>query len=581
MDEISNLSTKRPEKGPGWGVALLIALLAAAALLAVASASTLWDRDEPRFARATVEMLASGNYLVPTFNGHLRPDKPILIYWLMALPVSLFGAGEAAVRFWAPVGIAATVLLTYAAGRWLGSPRAGLLAGGLLALTPLTLMEGSAATTDAVLLAFITLAIATFAHAFLQGWKAIHGGILALAFGGALLTKGPVGLAVPLASILVTWVLGRRDTPLRGRHLAWVGAAAAAGIGLFLLWAVPANQATGGEFARRGLGHHVVDRMSQPLEGHGGSWLLFLPYYLVVILIAFFPWTAFLGGAASALLGGRLGGRRGRALLLGWIVPAFVLMTLVATKLPHYILPIWPGLALAVAATLEAHASGRLAERDRIWLRRGQWLLGVPGFAIGAALLAVPRLLSAPELRLPCFAAGLATLGTTLLALRHHRAGRMQASCAVLGLGTLLLGLVLLLGILPAAERLKVSPAIAAAIRSRTPAGVPVASYRYAEPSLLFYLGRGPVRELADAGEAARWLREPGPGVLVLPSEELARLAREAGRLPAVPLANRRGYNYSKGKWVDLVAVRRGRFSSLPDLVHNPRHEDERAASVH
>ncbi|HSU81263.1 MAG TPA: glycosyltransferase family 39 protein, partial [Thermoanaerobaculia bacterium] len=78
----------------GWPRALAAAAAILVAFLALTPWTTLWDRDEPRFAQATVEMLASGNYLYPPFNGHLRTDKPILIYWLMALSVRLLGATE-------------------------------------------------------------------------------------------------------------------------------------------------------------------------------------------------------------------------------------------------------------------------------------------------------------------------------------------------------------------------------------------------------------------------------------------------------------------------------------------------------
>jgi len=90
----------------GWGMAGLGAVLLAGALLGVAAQTTLWDRDEPRFAEATVAMVRSDNYLYPTFSGALRPDKPVLIYWLMSIPVRLFGAGELAVRSVAAVGMA-------------------------------------------------------------------------------------------------------------------------------------------------------------------------------------------------------------------------------------------------------------------------------------------------------------------------------------------------------------------------------------------------------------------------------------------------------------------------------------------
>src|SRR5262245_64217471 len=117
-----NISQQRSTPA-GWRRAGAAAAAIWLCYLALAPWTTLWDRDEPRFAQATVEMLASGQYLYPTFNGHLRADKPILIYWLMALPMRLLGPRELAARFWSPAGLAAAALLTASIGRRLISLR--------------------------------------------------------------------------------------------------------------------------------------------------------------------------------------------------------------------------------------------------------------------------------------------------------------------------------------------------------------------------------------------------------------------------------------------------------------------------
>ena len=463
---------------PGWGAALALAGGIFAALLALAGRTTLWDRDEPRFAQATVEMIASGDYLVPTFNGQLRPDKPVLVYWLMSLPMRLLGPTAVAARLWSAAGIALSALFTFAIARRLLSARAGLWAMAVLAASPLAAMEGLAATADAVLLAAVTAALACFAAALAGGggrpWPWLG---LGVALGLALLAKGPVGLAVPgLAIATALWLLWRGRPrsgaqarpaeeagsgfsqaqqpaceggsvpvpPMRvpprqagvaplsptqrqpdeeggifptqrppdegggipsaqaeshhepaaipiGRYAALAALAALLGLAIFGAWGVPANLATGGELARLGLGKHVVGRALGAMEGHGGGgwrgWLAGLPFYLLVAWVGFAPWVLWLPAAVSAALGGRLGGERGRALWIGWVVPTFVLMAVVSTRLPHYVLPAWPALALAVGGTLEAERSGGLAPRDRRWLRRGGWLLA-PLLALAAAAVA-------------------------------------------------------------------------------------------------------------------------------------------------------------------------------------------------
>jgi len=136
-----------------WRGAIVIAVGILAGYLFITTRSTLWDRDEPRFSRATVEMVESGNYLYPTFNGNLRPDKPILIYWLMSVPVRLLGQTEMAVRLPSVVGTVLTCLLVFFIGKRLWNAKTGLWAMGILATTGLMLFEGTAATADGTLLA--------------------------------------------------------------------------------------------------------------------------------------------------------------------------------------------------------------------------------------------------------------------------------------------------------------------------------------------------------------------------------------------------------------------------------------------
>ncbi|MGH7537463.1 MAG: ArnT family glycosyltransferase [Gemmatimonadales bacterium] len=500
-------------------------------------------------------MVRSGNYLYPTFNGELRPDKPILVYWLMSVPVRLFGPHEVAIRTVAAVGMAVAALATYAAGRWLFAPRTGLLAAAVLVTTPLVLVEGSAATTDAVLLACITVALAGFAHAFRYGWRHTHTIVLALSMCTGLYTKGPVGLVVPLSSIALAWWLGRNTTPLRPSRLSALALASAVAVGGFLIWAIPANTAMTGALARSGVGYHVVQRMLEPLDGHGGRLVWFLPYYLVVVVVGFFPWTFYLGGALSALRGARLGGGAPRAVLVGWILPTFLLMSLVATKLPHYVLPIWPALALAVAGAIHAAERGELDDRDRRWLRRGAWPAAVTGSLMATASVTLPRWLPAPGLGAPAMAAGLIVLAMTVVAIREVYVGRLRASVQAVLLGALCFDGVIAAGVLPALDRLKVSPRIAAAILESGVADAPILTRAYSEPSLVFYLGGRRVHGLSSDAEVARWAREPGSGTLVVPRDAWAGVEARHGTLGFEEIAAARGYNFGRGEWLELVAL--------------------------
>ena len=131
-------STKTRFSNP-WVKAILICAGFTFLYLLIAGSSTLWDRDEPRYARVTVEMVESGNYLVPTFNGEVWFDKPILLYWLMSVPVRLLGPSEIACRLPAVLGTAVTLLLTFFIGKKLFGTKSGLWAEAILATTLLML----------------------------------------------------------------------------------------------------------------------------------------------------------------------------------------------------------------------------------------------------------------------------------------------------------------------------------------------------------------------------------------------------------------------------------------------------------
>ena len=299
----------------GRGVAA-VALLGLTVYWFMATGSTLWDRDEPRFARCAVEMVESGDYLVPTFNGELRPDKPAGIYWLMSVPLRLFGVSEWAVRAWSGIGVLlAAVFAAWLAWRHLGM-RWPVLVAAIVLVTPLTLVVGTAATADGALLACVTGAIALYGQTLWNGWRWWTAFALGVVLGAALLIKGPVGLAVPVLTAVTAQVMVRRrlGTPL-ARSLAALAVASAIGLALFAAWGLPANAATGGELARVGLGHHVVERALTPLESHGGQLLLHLPYYLLVVVFLFVPWTLFLPAAVSAVLRGSVVDERGAGAL--------------------------------------------------------------------------------------------------------------------------------------------------------------------------------------------------------------------------------------------------------------------------
>ena len=544
-------------RSSAWQIAaVLLAIFALATWMT--TRSTLWDRDEPRFSQAAVEMVANGQWLFPTFNGELRPDKPILIYWLMAIPISLFGVSEWAVRAFAPLGLALTAGLTFLVARRLMSGWAALLAPVILALAPLARVEGTVATADAVLLACTTAAIVCFGDMLQRGWTAGRFVLLAVALGAAQLTTGPVGWAVPMLSILLTlWILRGKGALAKG--FGWrLSIAAVASVLIFLAWAVPANEATAGEFLNRGLGKHVGSRVLKPMEGHGSNYLLYLFYYVPVVAIGFVPWTLQLPAALVALWRGRIGDAKQRALLLGWTIAPFCLMSLVATKLAHYVMPIAPALALAVAATIDAAERRALAEGEMKWLRRGVWFYGVVlALAVSALVFLSLQPVAAP-IAGPVLVLAAVVLIQGVIAIHLHRRGRWRHGVLASIAGATAIWVTLGALVLPRVENLKLAPRLVTAMRAANIGAPPMATFGFDEPSLNFYWGPVTIVPLPDVRSLDAWSLEPGDGVLVTTRVKLNEFVARNGGGELREFANVHGFNYSRGRETEVVALRRG-----------------------
>ena len=248
--------------GRPWTAAILIALIIMGVYLFMATRTTLWDRDEPYYAQVAVEMVNSGDYLVPTFNGQPWLQKPVLLYWLMSLPIRVFGPTEFACRFFSAIGTALTCLLTFYIGKRLLNAKAGLWAMAILASTSMILRVGGSVTIEPVLLPFIVAATAIFVHAMGSAMRLWHVLLMGVTMGIGMLAKGPIGLS-PVPVIVMTLWLGRKANPRRWQCLGYTGAAVVIAGCIFLAWAIPVNNATEGEFYRVFIGRHVFDQATK------------------------------------------------------------------------------------------------------------------------------------------------------------------------------------------------------------------------------------------------------------------------------------------------------------------------------
>jgi 4-amino-4-deoxy-L-arabinose transferase-like glycosyltransferase len=530
-----------------WWLAIAVAAALGLLLLQQTRATTLWDRDEPRFAQAAVEMLESGQYLLPTFNHELRTQKPALVYWLMTLSIRLFGKTEFAVRCWSPIAMALAALATFAIGLRLWSAHVGLLAMVMLVLNPLAFVEGQAATTDAVLLACITIAAALIVRALDSPPGVTTSLLLGLVLGAGLLTKGPVALMVPIAVAIAAGSVQRRD-PYWFRRIAAVACSSIIAVGIYAAWLIPAAAASGGRFVTEGVVRENLLRALVPTDGHGVSWLAGLAYYPLIVVAGFAPWTLYsLAAAGTPSRAGAWSDLPNR-ILTAWIAVPMIGFTVAATKLPHYVLPVWPALALVSARAAEWELSDRMSSSR--FRAAGVALIGTLVCVATAALVVITALAAIDGLRRPAIVLGLllvAGFGAALCLYMHRRAA---AAFALLVIATVVSVEWATVAVLPALDRVKIVPAMAPVIRE---SAVPVFAYEFVEPSLVFYVGR-PVSELVGEQTLVDWARQRGPALLVAPRQSVAAAERNHGALGLREIASRHGWNYSKGQRLEVVA---------------------------
>ncbi len=500
-------------------------------------------------------MIANDAWLVPTFNGEPRLHKPILPYWLMTVCLRTGLPADLACRIPAVLCMALAVLLLGLTARRLVEGRTAVIAMLALAGSPWVLVSGSAATTDAVLLLGISATMWVVVRCLLDGprWWQVPAAGAAIAW--ALLAKGPMALLVPLATVAVVTAWARSAA---GRGLVswrtWAVLLAAVGMGLGLaaLWFVPADRSLDGALWREMIGDHVINRMLVERESHGGRFW----YYLPVLAAACIAWLPALTVALRQCAGGAGLEPRPRLILLAWALPVLVAVSLVQTKLPHYILPmLWPVAVLLAVAVADGHAAwwrwGRRVQAGLLLLVAVA-LITAPGFAgalQAAGMLQAPLPLAL--LAAPALAAGLAFLAVYAFTCSRAR----FAGGAALGMAAVAVALAANVWRL---EPYKPAAVVAAQIRDRVPAGTPISTCGFDEPSLYFYLGpeRGPIATLHGAGDLRTWSEGNGPAVLVA----TARYYDEAGgsALPVAVLLRQQGYNYTKGKALEVVVLGRG-----------------------
>lgn len=486
---------------------------------------SLWDIDEGNNAECAREMYESGNPIVPTFNFKLRTDKPALLYWLQMTSYHFFGINEFSARLPSALAALVVVLLTYEMGRRMFGAGAALLAGLILISTVLFCGAAHFANPDALLCACTLGTLCLFWSDYERGgdrWLVLTG----LTAGLGMLAKGPVGLVLPTAVIGLFLLWQRQLHRMFRPALLW-------GTLVFTLVAVPwyawVGAETRGQFLNGFFLQHNVNRFLEPMENHRGPVI----YYLLILLVGFAPWSSFF-----ALTGWHVWTHKREQgaidaryrFLFCWIVVYLLFFSVSRTKLPNYVLPIYPALALLVGHCLDRWRRAEAAPPR--WLLHlslaslvftgvvtiAATLLG--GGAVGGDLMRGRHL---PGLEFWAVVGIVPIVGAAACWFWLRREQRNHVLGAAGVTAVLWLGLFAAWGTEPI-DRHKAPRPLADALAELDHRGdVYIASFGWFQPSVVFYCRRQ-VEEIKTEAEVLEWLRYPAPAYVFLPADQWKRL---------------------------------------------------------
>jgi 4-amino-4-deoxy-L-arabinose transferase-like glycosyltransferase len=340
--------------------ALALVMLAVLAFAPGQFALQPMDRDEPRFAQATKQMLETGDFVDIRFQDEARHKKPVGIYWLQSLAVATaakLGAPDAlrtigfyrVPSFLAAVG---SVLTLYWAAIAFLSRRGAFVAAALMSATVLLGVEARLAKTDATLLLTCLVCFGVLARLWFHATspdvsrplKANEPWLFWIAMGVGVLVKGPI---TPLIAFVPVLALALRERsarwllPLR----PWLG------IMIVLViaapWLVAIAVKSGGSFFADSIGRDMLGKVNTGQERHWGPpglyagifWATAWPAAVFMALAFRFAWVERRDDAVT--------------FLLAWIIPCWVIFEVVQTKLPHYVLPLYPAVVILAVLAVE------------------------------------------------------------------------------------------------------------------------------------------------------------------------------------------------------------------------------------
>lgn len=347
------LASSFPNLDTRYQYPLYLCLLAALLFFPLLGARDFWAPVEPRYAEIVRVMFSKGEWLVPTVNGDLYTDKPILYFWLGLIAAKIGGGvSEWTVRLPAALGGAGFVVATYLMGRDFFSARVGFYGAIILATSMRVIWESRWAHVDTLFCFFFALSIYFGARTLLRKGNPYEI-LLAYAFMAlATLTKGLIGVVLP-GLLFVAFVIVQRDWRLIAAAKLPLGSA------IFLLVAAPwfylVYQATGGRWLSDFIYIHHIQRYT---AGAGHRQPVY--YYLTTLPVDFLPWTIFAVPALFAYRSYRQAWADPmKRFFILWFLVIFIFFSISDTKRDLYLMPLLPTLALLVGNYLVDLESNR------------------------------------------------------------------------------------------------------------------------------------------------------------------------------------------------------------------------------
>ena len=507
---------------------LLLALAAVPYFLNLGATSII-DANEAFYAETPREMIASGNYISPTFNDEPRLNKPPLSYWVVAAFYRVAGVSLGASRL--PIALGAMVIFATAflLGRQAFSARAGWIAAITLAATPRMLLFSRRIIIDVYTAMFLGLTLLCFMMAESEPGRRRRW-LLAMyvSVGLGILVKGPVAVAIP-GLVFLVYLLATRQLRSLGRMMLPAGALIVSAIVLPYYAALYAQE--GWDAIASFLFRENLARYAEGVGAPDRGPFFYLP---VVFADLYFPWSLLLpaalalvpwkraargeAGGPVAMSGGDVA-PRARLLLGLWIVVIVVFFSLSKGQQDLYVLPFVVAAAALVGGVLDQWLAGASGGRlDRVVTGSVALLAGVL-LVVGAA---AAWLAGWPGGRLEIAgvlpaAAVVVAGGVAAIAALWRRA--RPAAAAALAVGLIAAHWTLVIWALPDFERYKPVPHLAKVIEQQSARPSAVGTFRIAAPSLVFYLQRHVV-QMVDEEQLKAFLSGYPDGVWVMPAED-------------------------------------------------------------